>query len=163
MRALPTTAASLALAAVVLAPPAAAEGPQLNPGKWEFESTITTSKMTQPKSANETRCITEEEAKADPLAAIGSLGNCRIVNRKTVGDALEFEVDCSGASELQIDLKMRGRGRFAGQGDTAMGSMDLEFETPGVPDMSEVPSMPQLGGRMTLNQTWRGKRVGDCD
>lgn len=164
MHRLRTTIALLALAAAGLpVHAAAADGPKLSPGKWQFESTISTSRMAQPRKESETRCITEEQSKADPLAAIGALGNCNVTKRTEKGDSLDFEVDCAGETDQKIDMKMRGTGVFTGDGDTASGRMDLTFETPEVPDMSEIPSMPQLGGKMTLNQSWTGKRVGECD
>jgi hypothetical protein len=158
-----TIVALFAFATALSANPAAADGPKFNAGKWQFDSRIVTTRVPEPKEETQTRCITEEQAKGDPLSTFASLGNCRIVSRKESTGSIEFAVDCGGQTDQKLEMRIHGTGLINGDGDTASGKMDLIFETPQAPDMSEVPSMPQLGGKMTLNQSWTGKRIGECD
>ncbi len=141
------------IALAALAAPASAAGPNINPGKWQFDTSIMM--MGQPQKQSETKCITKEEAEADPLATIIEEGRCKVLSQTETGDSLEFEVECKG--DPKMPMKMRGKGKFTGNGDTASGSMDVNVEMP------EMPNMPQMQGNMTMKQTWEGKRLGACD
>ncbi len=83
---------AIRLAAVAVLSSAAcalADGPQLTPGKWKFDSTIVMSMMGgEPKTQSETKCVTKEEAEKDPLAAIVEQGRCKVLSRETSGDSL---------------------------------------------------------------------------
>lgn len=135
--------------ACALAGPARADGLNVTPGKWEFETKSVTPMATGPSSQSETRCITSEEAKEDPLAAMVKEDRCKVLSRTKTGDSVSFEVECDGDPKMK--MKMRGKGSFTASGDSASGRMDVAMD------------MPQMASKMTMTQTWSGKRLGECD
>lgn len=138
----------------VLAGPVFADGPALTPGKWEFETKSVMPMAATPTTRSETRCITSEEAKADPLAAMVEKDRCRVLSQTRTDDSITFEIECDGDTKM----KMRGKGTFTATGDSASGKMDMTMNMPAMPNMP-----PQMAGTMTMTQTWTGKRLGDCD
>lgn len=127
-----------------------AAGFDMNAGKWEFTTTLTMPMLPQPQVTTMTECVTEEEAKQDPMADLVDDGNCKILNRKVQGSSLSFEMECN-----QQGMITRGKGQFTTKGDTASGSIEMTM------DMPEMPNMP--AGPMTMNTSWQGKRIGACD
>lgn len=140
----------------VLAGPATADGPDLTPGKWEFKNKSVMPMAPEPRVQTETKCITSEEAKADPLAAIVEEERCKVLSQTRTDDSITFEIECDGDPKMK--MKMRGRGTFTASGDSASGRMDMTMDMPAMPNMP-----PQMAGTMTMTQTWTGKRLGDCD
>lgn len=140
----------------VFAGSASADGPDLKPGKWEFESKSVMPMSAEPRTRTETKCITSEEAKADPLAAIVEEERCKVLSQTRTDDSIIFEIECDGDAKMK--MKMRGKGSFTASGDTASGRMDMTMNMPPMPNMP-----PQMAGTMTMTQTWTGKRLGDCD
>jgi len=138
--------------------PTVAESQNLAAGKWKFDSTTVMSMMPQPQTTSETKCITEEVAKQDPLAEIVEKGNCKILSREQSGDTLDFEIECSG--DAKMPMKSRGKGSFTADGKVASGKMNLEIE---MPQMADMPQMQAMGGKMTMTQEWKGERLGACD
>ena len=122
----------------------------MNPGKWEFTTTMTMPMMPQPQVTTMTQCVTEEEAKQDPMADLVDNGNCKILNREMKGSSLSFEMECN-----QQGMVTKGKGQFTTKGDTASGTIEMTM------DMPEMPNMP--AGPMTMNTSWQGKRIGACD
>ena len=122
----------------------------MNAGKWEFTTTLTMPMLPQPQVTTMTECVTEEEAKQDPMADLVDDGNCKILNRKVQGSSLSFDMECN-----QQGMVTRGKGQFTTKGDTASGSIEMTM------DMPEMPNMP--AGPMTMNTSWQGKRIGVCD
>lgn len=143
------------VAVVLLAGSAHAESMQLKPGKWKFESSTVMSMSPQPQTSTETKCITEEVAKQDPLAEMVEKGNCKVLSRSEDGDTLNFEIECAG--DERTKMKSRGKGTFTSSGDKASGTMSLAVEMP------EMANMPGAGGKMTMEQKWTGERLGACD
>lgn len=141
---------------VVLAGPAFADGPDLTPGKWEFETKSVMSMGTGPATQKETRCITREEAEADPLAAMVEEDRCKVLDRTTTADSISFEIECDGDPKMK--MKMRGKGTFTASGGSASGKMDMTVNMPAMPNMP-----PQMAGAMTMTQSWTGRRLGECD
>lgn len=150
----PRAGAALAVVAVLLFASSAA-GLGLNAGQWRFVSNTTSSMMPEPQSHTETKCITEEIAKQDPLAELVEKGGCKVLSRSEAGDTLTFEVECAGQGKMPV--KSRGKGTFTSSGDKANGKMDLSVEMP------EVPNMPAMGGKVTMQQSWTGERLGACE
>jgi len=135
-----------------------AAGPDLNPGKWQFDTTVVMSMSPEPTQQSETKCITKEEAESDPLASIVEQGRCKVLSKTESGNSLNFEIECEGDANMK--MKMRGKGTFTGDGDSAAGKMDMTMEMPKMPNM---PNMPNMGTGMNMSQTWTGKRLGACD
>jgi hypothetical protein len=140
----------------LLAGPAVADGPDLTPGKWEFETKSVMPMAAGPTTRSETRCITSEEAEADPLAAMVEEDRCKVLSQTRTDDSITFEIECDGDPKMK--MKMRGKGTFTATGDSASGKMDMTVNMPAMPNMP-----PQMAGTMTMTQTWTGKRLGDCD
>ncbi len=144
---------ALAMIAVILAilfatQAVLAEGPHLEPGKWQFTVTINVPMMEEPQVITDTKCITEEETKKDPLADMIEEGMCKVIKKEVSGATVEFEVECQG----DMNVKSTGKGHFTSDGTTVSGEMEITME------------MPQMGGKtMTSTQKWEGKRLGDCD
>jgi hypothetical protein len=139
---------ALIVASLLTVQLALAEGPELEPGKWQFTTTMHTPMMGKPQVITDTECITEEEAKKDPLASMIEEGNCKVLKKEISGDTVEFEVECQG----EMDVKSKGKGHFTSDGTTMTGEMEITMD------------MPKMGGKtMTMTQKWEGKRLGDCD
>ena len=131
-----------------------ADGPQMKPGKWEFTSTISIPMMPEPQTITNVDCITEEESKKDPLAAVVEQGHCQVVNRQVAGSRIDFEVAC----QADKGITSTGKGYFTITGDTATGKMEV------IMNMPEMPDLPNMKGQeMKMEQSWEGRRIGDCD
>ena len=128
-----------------------AAGFDMNPGKWEFTTTVTMPMLPQPQISTMTECITEEEAKQDPLKDLVDEGSCRVTNKKIEGNTFHFEMNCT----QEGGMVTKGKGQFSAKGDNASGSIEMTM------DMPQMPNMP--AGPMTMNTSWQGKRIGSCD
>jgi hypothetical protein len=143
----------LAAAAAAIIPtlhvvPLRAEGPRLEPGKWEFTTTSDVPMRKEPKVTTTTKCITKEDAEKDPLAEMVEEGKCTVLSREIDGDAIDFEIECEGS----MGMSSRGKGHFQADGTTASGTMEMSMKMPGFG-----------GSGMKMTQKWEGKRIGDCD
>lgn len=125
----------------------------MNPGKWEFTTTTNMPMLGEPQVDTTTECITEEEAKKDPMKDLVDDGNCKILNKKMNGSSLEFEMECAHEGVVT-----RGKGHFTGKGDSASGSIEMTMDMPQMPNMPNMPAGP-----MTMTTSWQGKRIGACD
>jgi hypothetical protein len=115
--------------------------PLMNPGKWTVDVTVTVENAPiklPPKSI--TQCVTPEQAANPvPLEDSGD-GQCKMSNYKIDGKVVTWSVYCD-------KQKMSGHGSitFASDGDSYEGVVAMTSES------------------VKLNQTLRGKRVGDCE
>ncbi len=125
----------------------------MNPGKWEFTTSMTMPMFPAPQVTTDTECITKEDAERDPIDDLLSDGNCRVINKKQTKSSMTFEMECTNEGVIS-----RGKGQFSSKGNSASGSMDLTME---IPNMPAMPNMP--AGPMTMKTTWQGKRIGACD
>ena len=126
---------------------------EMNHGKWEFTTTMTMPMFPQPQVTTMTECITEEEARQDPMADLVDGGSCKILNRKMTGNSLNFEMECNEGG-----MVTRGKGQFTTKGDTASGFIEMTMD---IPDMPNMPDMPT--GPMQMTTSWQGKRIGVCE
>ncbi|MCK6553232.1 DUF3617 domain-containing protein [Candidatus Binatia bacterium] len=145
-------------AAALLAPQAPAAGLDMKPGRWQFDTKVESSMKPRPTTKSEVKCITKEAIERDPLAAIIEEGRCKVLSRKESANSLEFEIECK--FDPQAKMNMRGKGVFAGSGDTASGHMDVKMAMPKIEGM---PNTAPMGGNMTMRQEWTGKRLGACE
>ncbi len=125
----------------------------MNPGKWEFTTTMTMPMLPAPQVTTDTECITEEDARRDPINDLLSDGNCRMLKKKQSRNSMTFEMECNNEG-----VTSKGRGQFSSNGNSASGSMDMTMEMPDMPAMANMPA-----GSMKIQTTWRGKRIGACD
>ncbi len=139
---------------LLISSPAWSGGPEMNPGKWEFTTTITMPMMPQPQTITNIECFTQEQAQEDPLAALLKEGPCELVSKKVHGNRMDFEVACRG----DMNVTSTGKGFFTTQGNTASGEMVVMMN---MPEMANMPNME--GQEMKMEQSWKGRRIGACD
>jgi len=128
----------------------------MNPGKWEFVTTVRTSMMSAPQVTTNTECVTKEEAERDPLANLTNVGkDCKIIKKTISGTQMNYTMECN-----QQGMITKGKGSFTGLGDTASGSMEMTMQMPaGMPQA--MPGM--ANGAMTVKTSWQAKRIGPCN
>ena len=122
-------------------------------GKWEFTTTLTMPMFPQPQVTTTTECITEEEAKQDPMTNLINDGSCTILNKKKSGSTLDFAMECNEGG-----ITSRGKGQFTARGKTASGFMEMTMDMPAMPNMPDMPTGP-----MKMTTSWTGKRIGACE
>ncbi len=128
----------------------------MNPGKWEFTTTVNMPMMPAPQVTKNTECVTKEEAERDPLANLTNIGKeCTITEKKMNGARLDYTMECN-----QQGMISKGKGYFSSQGDTASGAMEMTMDMPeGIP--AGMPGM--ANGAMTVKTSWQARRIGPCD
>ncbi len=120
----------------------------MNPGKWEFTTTVSMPMMKAPQVTTNTECVTKEEAERDPLANLTNIGKeCTITEKKMSGARLDYTMECN-----QQRMISKGKGYFSSQGDTASGAMEMTMDMPGMPS-----------GPMIVKTSWQARRIGACD
>jgi len=146
----------LALACLLLPAASFAASFHMNPGKWQFTTTVVMPMIPVPQTETTTECVTKEEAEQDPLASLKDIGEgCRITNKAMKGARLEYEMLCE-----QQGMKSKGKGYFEAHGDSASGAMEISMQMPeGMP--SGMPGM--ANGAMSVTTTWQAKRIGKCE
>lgn len=129
----------------------------MNPGKWEFVTTVSMPMMPAPQVTTNTECVTKEEAERDPLANLTNIGkDCTITNKTMTGARLNYTMECH-----QQGMITKGKGSFTSQGDTASGAMEMTMQMPeGMP--AGMPGM-MANGAMTVKTSWQARRIGACD
>jgi Protein of unknown function (DUF3617) len=135
----------LALALGCVAPiMAAADGPRVSPGQWEFTTTASGQFLPQPRRETETRCIKDENV--DPVKEMTKTSHCTVgeqsVSGKTVTWTMTCRAEASGPS-------MTGTGRITADGTTLEGDMTNSIEMNGQ-------------SQAFMKMTWTGRRLGDC-
>lgn len=112
----------------------------INEGLWEITTKVEMEgvPMTMAPVTN-TQCITKDMLvpKSDQPGQ-----ECKIINQKTVGNTLTYDMECSGPGG-----SMKGNGEVTYTGDTMTGKMEMSI--PGQDDMM-----------MTMKMS--GKRIGPC-
>ena len=109
------------LAACLLVLPAAAPAQQMEPGEWQFVSTVTSPMIPQAKTASFTQCVTLDQAR-DPERWMGQQfqGDCTATPGKKAPGSYRYQVSCpqsrmSGtvavrysAETIETDMQMSG-------------------------------------------------------
>jgi hypothetical protein len=146
----------LSLACLLLPVAGFAASFHINPGKWEFTTTVNMPMLPTPQTSTTTECVTREEVEKDPLAALKDIGEeCRITRKTIKGSRLEFAMECN-----QQGMTSRGKGYFEAQGDTSSGAMEMTMQMPeGMP--AGMPGM--ANGAMTVKTSWQARRIGTCE
>ena len=125
--------------AFIPAPAVLAEGPTLKPGKWEV-TTVSSSSMAKPRTTSQTECVKEDK---DPLDFIMEADTCKVTDKKVEGYTVSWKMECG---ENPVG---KGSGTFTADGTTGEGVLEMDFT---VKDKD-----------IHVKNTWKGKRVGDCD
>ncbi len=146
----------LTLACLLLPAAGFAASFHMNPGKWEFSTTVIMPMLPAPQTSTTIECVSKEEAEKDPLASLKDIGDeCHVTDKKIKGSRLEYVIKCD-----QQGMTSTGKGYFEAQGDTASGAMEMSMQMPeGMP--AGMPGM--ASGAMSIKTTWQARRIGKCD
>ena len=140
MRLVPT---SLALALLLAAPaPSLASGLAVEPGLWEFTSSIPDPISGEAIRQVHRTCVRERTI--TPKLVMARMKECRIWNALFQGPSARWKMSC----ETPLG-PMAGRGSLRTTGTAVSGSVDL--------------SMAVVGGfEIPATGTFKGRRVGNC-
>lgn len=133
--------ARLVIALFLLGAGTAAAQP-MQPGEWEFTSTMTSPAMPNPHTMTFRNCVKKEDAD-DPTRWMGKQNQkseCKVTPGRKTKDSYTWEMTCP-------DSKMSGTVRF--RGGTALES-----------DMHMTGE--QRGRKFEVNTRMTGKRLGPC-
>lgn len=132
---------------LVVAGGVAAE-PELNiePGQWEFNSTMRMEgAMNMPEQqSSESQCLTQEEIDQGPVFTPDDEEGCEILSEDISRDRVVYQMRCEGGDGMAFEADYA----MDLMGDQVRGTMTGDMETP--------------MGEMTLNMEFDGERVGDC-
>ena len=132
------------LLAAILACAPAAHALELQPGLWEFQITVQGGLMGN-QVLTQQQCI--QETDLDPSMFTTQMGPCSLGNIDENSRGLEWTFSCN----LQ-GVTTDGRGSMTSVGDTVRGRVTLNMAMPA-----------GAGGQtFTLENTWAGRRVGEC-
>ena len=124
---------------------ALAEEPNINPGSWQYDSTMSfQSEMPIPDQQNSsTECVTAEDV-AQGDAFVNDMDGCEITHRDMRRDGMDYAMECQSpdGTVVTMDASMKFNG------DTASGTINGDMESP----MGPVKMVIQM----------EGKRLGDC-
>lgn len=137
-----TIAAALALG---LATVAFAETPNVEPGLWQYENTMTFSGDVPIPDQNQTseECVTAEDI-AEGDAFLEDVDECEVTHKDVRRDGMDYSMICTQPDGTR--MTMNAEMQFAG--DSASGTINGDMETP--------------MGAMQMTITVNGKRIGDC-
>lgn len=126
------------IALLSLANGAAAAG--MKAGLWEITTTTEMPGMPfTPPPTTMTHCYTAEDVKDQQSVVPQQDGNCKITDLRSSGNKVTWKMVCSG------EQKGKGSGEITYSGNTAYQGK-MKFETEG----------------MTMNSTYKAKRIGEC-
>lgn len=132
-----------ALLALALAVPAAGFAQGLEPGEWEFSSTMTSAMLPKPQAMTFRHCIRKEDA-GNPERWMGQKQretDCKFTPLKKSGDGYSWTMDCPKS-------KMKGSGTVK----IGQGTMQSEMRMSG-----------DAGGKpFDMHTKMSGKRLGAC-
>jgi hypothetical protein len=123
---------------------AAADGPEVSPGQWEFTTTATGKFLPQDKRDTETRCIADE--KIDPVKEMTKASECSVGQQSRSGKTVTWTMTCRAQAD---GPSMTGTGRITADGATLDGEMTNTIEMNGQ-------------SHEFMKVTWTGRRLGDC-
>lgn len=144
MRTLKACALSLLVAAPVIV---SAETPNINPGQWEYQTTMTMSAGGQAmpgRTMKNKDCVRQEDVTDPDLFGGDELKNCEVSEMEQSRSRLRYSLTCPGPDgspyTMSADLKL--------QGDSMNGTMKGDMQSP--------------MGPMNMHMELSGKRIGDC-
>lgn len=114
----------------------------MEPGEWQFNSTMTSPALPKPQTATITQCISQADA-ADPTRFTGRDGSadCQVTPGSQTADSYSWTMVCAKQG-------MRGAGKLR------FGRTTLE---------SEMQMTMDLGGqKMEMLSKTSGRRLGPC-
>lgn len=127
-----------AISALVALPAAALE---LTPGMWEVTMESQMSMMPGARTTTVKQCMEKSEVTPDEF--MQDAGNCSFSDVKDSKKTLSYKMSCPSPQG-----EMTGNASFASHGDTAEGEMHM--------------SMQVNGRSISMENSWQGKRIGEC-
>ena len=120
--------------------PAAAQN--MEPGEWQFTTTMTSSMLPQPQSSTLTQCVSKADAE-DPtrFTGRGQTADCQVTLGSRTSESYSWTVSCPAQG-------MRG----AGKARFGRGTIDSEMQM----------SMDMQGQKMELLSRTSGRLLGPC-
>lgn len=135
-----TAALALGLATVVVA-----ETPNIEPGLWKYENSMSFSGDIPIPDQNQTseECVTAEDI-AEGEAFFDDVDECEITHKDMRRDGMDYSMVCTqpDGTQMTMDAEMQFNG------DTASGTINGNMDTP--------------MGAMQMVITVSGERIGDC-
>jgi hypothetical protein len=127
--------------AALIALSANAAAQQIEPGEWQFDTTMTSPEMPKPQVSSFTRCVKQEEA-LDPNQWMGRQEiDCKVTPGRKTADSATWEMSCPKSG-------MKGRGSARYSGDRLESEMQMSGE--------------MQGRKFELTTKTSGKRLGPC-
>jgi len=120
---------------------ASAEGMQVEPGLWEFTSSIPDPMAADPGKQVYRTCVRDRTI--TPERVMAQRKECRIWNAVFAGASVRWKMRCETPAG-----PMSGKGSLRSSGSAVSGSLDLTMALGSL----EIP----------LTGTFRGRRVGNC-
>ena len=120
-----------------------AQAQQLEPGEWDFVTTIAVPGLPRPQQSGYRSCLTREQAK-DPLQwgrNPQQPADCHVTTLKLGPDSTSWEMQCPSSGMRGVGTARFGRG-----------SME-----------SEVRLGSASGSSMQMRTKTSGRRLGDCN
>jgi hypothetical protein len=133
---------SLFAGAVLCAISTAATAQQIEPGEWQFNSTMTSPMFPKPQVTSITQCVKPQDA-GDPGKWMSRQGesDCKITPGARSGDSYSWEMSCPKSG-------MRGKGSMKGGKDSFTSDMQMAGE--------------MKGQKFEMRTQTTGKRLGPC-
>jgi len=110
---------------------------QMEPGEWQFDTTMTSPMMPKPQVSTFTRCVNPEEA-ADPSKMMGKQrqqSDCRMTPGKKSSDTYTWEMSCPKSGMKGTGTARYGRGTLESEmritGETQGRKLDMTTKTSG--------------------------------
>jgi len=124
---------------------AVAEDPNINPGSWQYDTTMSfESEMPIPDQQNtSTECVTAEDV-AEGDAFINDMDGCEVTHRDMRSDGMDYAMECQSPDGTVVNMEAS----MQFNGDTASGTINGDMASP----MGPVKMVIEM----------EGKRVGDC-
>lgn len=141
-----TYPAIIAAGVLMLAQPAAAEDPDINPGMWETTSTVTIESEQfpiPPRTDSSRDCVTAEDI-AEGQAFLDDNEDCEFTSKDVRADGMDYSMVCESADGGTVTMTAA----MTFSGDSMSGTIEGEIESP--------------MGAMQMKIEMAGERIGDC-
>lgn len=128
--------------AILSAAAVSAQAQQLEPGEWEFTTTVTSPAFPKPQQHTLKQCVKKEEA-GDPSkwASGGQKSDCKVTPGATSGGSTSWEMSCPSSG-------MKGKGTVKISGSNMESTLQMSGD--------------MKGQKFEMQSTTTGRRLGAC-
>ncbi|MCK8516432.1 DUF3617 domain-containing protein [Methylonatrum kenyense] len=133
-----------------------AETPNVEPGEWEFTTTINMEggQAMPEQSHTDRECLTESDIESVEDTLLSSVGECQVMSTDITSEGMDFQMTC----DLEGQVAEVG-GEYTFDGDSMTGKMRLDMMAPAA---AEVQPGEDPNGGMQIFTDISGERIGDC-